>query len=465
MKLKKLSLANYRGFEQIDIEFEDDVTVIAGVNGVGKSGLLQAISQIISYVNVELTPSKEEPLQIESADISYQKINASISATFQYAGLELFVDINKKLPQTTDDRTKLEEERNRLRFAVRNIETGSKEELELEEALELLNYQLSSTGRTHHNLSILPTDPNADTVELRNTVKTAQNQPIAVAYSTQRFLSRLSPKLTPVKKIDIANAYTKSLSGLEISLHDFSNWYRFIEQNTASVANASKPLIFKQLEDMLGIFLPGMSDLCFHETNPPKFSLLKDGQRFYLEQLSDGERGLLALVLDLTRRLSVANPRSDHPVQEGSAIVLIDEIELHLHPRWQRRVMRRLKETFKNCQFIVTTHSPQVIGQVRPEKLRLLHVNDDGKVVQELVVQSFGMDSGWILQNIMGGHARDYEIEQKLSGIYDAIDDMDLEQARESGEALRNEIGDFPELQECFALLDRLEMLAEDEED
>ena len=70
---------------------------------------------------------------------------------------------------------------------------------------------------------------------------------------------------------------------------------------------------------------------------------ISGGQPFYLHQLSDGERGLLALVFDLTRRLAIANPESDNPIAEGVALVLIDEIELHLHPKWQRDVIERLR--------------------------------------------------------------------------------------------------------------------------
>lgn len=203
----------------------------------------------------------------------------------------------------------------------------------------------------------------------------------------------------------------------------------------------------------------GVHGLELHADKPPRFSVGKNHERFYLEQLSDGERGLLALVFDLTRRLAIANSELENPISQGQALVLIDEIELHLHPSWQRRVVRLLRTVFANSQFVITTHSPQVIGQVRPEQLRLLHFDDSGKVFLAGASQSFGMDSSWILQNIMGVPARDYETEQRLSRLYQALDDEQLASARELAVQLRSEIGDFPELQECLALLDRLEML------
>src|SRR5262249_41436262 len=84
----------------------------------------------------------------------------------------------------------------------------------------------------------------------------------------------------------------------------------------------------------------------------------KGAQTFFVDQLPDGERCLLAMVGDLARRLAMANPYADDPLR-GGGVALIDEIELHLYPGWQRRVIPALEQTFPNCQFILTTHSPQ----------------------------------------------------------------------------------------------------------
>lgn len=78
-------------------------------------------------------------------------------------------------------------------------------------------------------------------------------------------------------------------------------------------------------------------------------------------QLSDGEKCTLALFGDIARRLAIANPSLDDPLQ-GDGVVLIDELELHMHTSWQRKVISMLKKTFPNIQFIITTHSPQILG-------------------------------------------------------------------------------------------------------
>ena len=89
-------------------------------------------------------------------------------------------------------------------------------------------------------------------------------------------------------------------------------------------------------------------------------------EQLSIDQLSGGYRIMLALAADLARRMAQGNPHLDDPLR-SEAVVLIDEIELHLHPSWQQRVMADLARTFPNTQFIVSTHSPQVLTTVRPE--------------------------------------------------------------------------------------------------
>lgn len=454
MKLRKLTLANFRGFDQIDLDFAEDVTVIAGVNGVGKSGVLKALANALSVALPKFTVSRESPISLDDTDVQLSKPGLSMSVTLSLDAATVIVDLTHAAPLPAEKAGSLLKRRDDLRFATRETKKGSKEERDINDEIRLIESQLDQVLDIA-TVRILPKDAAAERDELVASLKGGSNQPLAVFYTTSRFLSRLPPVLPRTKKVDAATAYDKSLSQLEVSLNDFANWYRIV----ASGVGATKGRLFQQLEQAIETFLPEVRDLVLHDGRPPQFSVIKGGQTLFLEQLSDGERGLLALVFDLTRRLAIANPDSDNPISEGVALVLIDEVELHLHPSWQRRVLRLLQKTFTRCQFVVSTHSPQVIGQVRPEKLLLLHHGESGKVVTTNASQSFGMDSGWILQNIMGVTARDYETEQKLSAIYQGIDDGRLEEARSLAEELRAEIGDFPDLQEALALLDRFAIL------
>ena len=288
--------------------------------------------------------------------------------------------------------------------------------------------------------------------------KDAKEQPIAVYYSTTRFFSKSPSRLSDIQEVEIAVAYAKALDSAEISLKDFINWYRVLDEREKSKRSDR---ILDKMNSAISVFLKDVKDLKLNAKESYQLSVQKNEKDFYLNQLSGGEQGLLALVFDLTRRLSIANPASDNPAKEGEAIVLIDEIELHLHPEWQRSVISRLCKVFQNCQFIVTTHSPQVLGQVEADKVRCLGFDNSGEVVCTVPPQSRGMDSSWVLQNIMGTNPRDRNIETKLDEIYDAIDNGEYDKARQAVTELRKEIGDFPDLQEAYALLDRFRLLGE----
>ena len=180
--------------------------------------------------------------------------------------------------------------------------------------------------------------------------------------------------------------------------------------------------------------LPGFAKLRV-ERDPLHLVVLKGDTEFFLDQLSAGERGLLALVADLARRLAVAFPSAENPLEER-AIVLLDEIELHLHPAWQRRVLPSLRRTFPHCQFIVTTHSPQVISEVPNDAVVLLR---DFKFYPPPTPTS-GRDSNAILKQVTGVSERPEDVARAFDEVRDLIDDEHFEEARARLEALRERV-------------------------
>ena len=174
------------------------------------------------------------------------------------------------------------------------------------------------------------------------------------------------------------------------------------------------------------------------------------------QQLSDGEKGLLAMAGDLARRLAIANPGLPDPLQ-GEEIVLIDEIELHLHPKLQRKIIPSLKNTFPNCQFIITTHSPQVISEVK--SVYLLRSIPEGIIAEPR--RTFGQDSSRILEELMGVSDRPEDIKKRLRELFRLIDDGKITEAKRMQEELEKEIGDDPEFASADMLIRSQEILAE----
>lgn len=152
--------------------------------------------------------------------------------------------------------------------------------------------------------------------------------------------------------------------------------------------------------------LPGMSNPRI-KLSPLRFVVSvqsDDGkleEELSIDQLSGGYRIMLALAADLARRMAQGNPHLPDPLQ-SEAVVLIDEIELHLHPSWQQRILADLTRTFPNTQFIVSTHSPQVLTTVKPE-----HVVELGREQGDIVAGSagaptYGAEAGDMLAAVMG---------------------------------------------------------------
>jgi predicted ATP-binding protein involved in virulence len=134
------------------------------------------------------------------------------------------------------------------------------------------------------------------------------------------------------------------------------------------------------------------------ETRPLRFVIdrkMPDGETrtLRISQLSDGYRVVLGLAMDLARRMAQANSRmaqGGNPVMNPldlPAIALIDEVDLHLHPVWQQRVLADLTRTFPGTQFIVTTHSPQVLSTVKRENIRVIGPDASGATIAEPPLQ------------------------------------------------------------------------------
>lgn len=172
--------------------------------------------------------------------------------------------------------------------------------------------------------------------------------------------------------------------------------------------------------------------------NPLRFAVKKDGESLDITQLSDGYKTLLSLVIDLASRMALANPEMDNPLNSPS-IVLIDEIDLHLHPEWQRRVIGDLTTVFINTQFILTTHSPYIVESVN-NHLQRYHIADmtinDQEIQQILpispedVTAYFITDSGeYSLMDSEMQLLDDKLIHpfNKLSELYDRMRDIQWE--------------------------------------
>lgn len=205
-------------------------------------------------------------------------------------------------------------------------------------------------------------------------------------------------------------------------------------------------------------FIPEYSNLRVTRIPSPHMLVEKNGETIRLDQLSDGEKNMIAMIGDIARRLSMANPGMENPL-EGDGIILIDEIDLHLHPLWQRVIVSKLTEVFPNCQFIVSTHSPQVLSHVKAEHIFILQPEDDNISVIK-PAESFGKSTDRQLEDILGVEARPLKIKEDLHRLYLLIQKQEIEEAKHLMKELENTIeGSEPELVKANVLIKRKEIL------
>jgi hypothetical protein len=118
--------------------------------------------------------------------------------------------------------------------------------------------------------------------------------------------------------------------------------------------------------------------------------------------MSDGYQAMFAMVVEILTQTALSTKQVPDPARL-EAVVLVDEIEAHLHPTWQRNVIPLLRATFPKCQFVVSTHSPLVVASAEPGEVHVLEVTDDGFVVEDVLEERLAMlGADRILEEVFG---------------------------------------------------------------
>ena len=370
MQAKRLKLKNFRCYDELDIDFDPELTVIVGENGKGKTAIFDAIA-------IALEP--------------YLR-------AFDIKGRELLPKDVRRLPVYNEQTQHIE-----------SMESRYPTEVTLEG--EAFGKPLSCTRRLLED-----NVPEDDDAELREIGKTFQQQcesheqtllPAFAYYGTQRIwvdsslLQNFERSLT-----ERTVGYEECLEPSS-SYNSFGTWFEHVtkaalEEVRQSAALQRNLLIKEAIQKAVDICLEstGLHDLyynfklkCFVVSHPLTGEMIVD-------DLSDGFRSIISMVADLAYRMVRLNPQlGERAVMETPGLVLIDEIDMHLHPLWQQTVLLDLQKAFPKVQFIVTTHSPQVLSSVPATSIRVLSWGKQFEGVRR-VDFSLGADSTRILQEI-----------------------------------------------------------------
>ena len=285
------------------------------------------------------------------------------------------------------------------------------------------------------------------------------NLPLAVYYPVNRAVLDIPLRIRKRHPFDRLAAYDQSLSGEWSSFRVFFEWFRERE-DLENEQRLDKPRFYDPqllaVRIATGRFLPGFTGLRVRRS-PLRMVVKKNRKELIVNQLSDGEKCTLAMVGDLARRMAIANPHMEDPLQ-SEGIILIDEIDLHLHPGWQRHIIPALKETFPNCQFLLSTHSPQILSHLDRNSIWLLE-RSRADVIPKRPEDAYGQEANRILEDLMKVPARPQEIQKKLDDLFLAISEGKLKKAKQLLSDVQDRIGTDPDLVKADVLIRSKEVL------
>ena len=359
MKLERVEIENYRAIERLDLPLDRRLTVLHGDNGHGKTSVLAAIAAGLGSIPMLLP---------DVSGIGFRKTDSRGSGQLR----------------------------------VRVVATGG---IEWDRRAHGFRRQAGMRSLKEALDSI---------VEADRTGKRPIDLPIVAFYDTDRAVFDQPQRRRGFKVEFPRYAALQDALSPRTNFRDLFRWF-YIKENEELREQKKLEDFSHRLGELNAVrcaitaMIPGVSNPRI-ELSPLRFVVsieLEDGtyEDLSIDQLSGGYRIILALAADLARRMAQGNPHLEDPLQ-SEATVLIDEIELHLHPSWQQRVLADLSRTFPNTQFIVSTHSPQVLTTVRPENIVELRQDKGGIVAEVASVPTYGAEAGDVLPTVMGVNGR-----------------------------------------------------------
>ncbi|WP_241638752.1 retron Ec78 anti-phage system effector ATPase PtuA [Rosenbergiella epipactidis] len=412
--LRHLTLKHFRRFSLLEIKFEEDLTVIIGNNGKGKTSILYAIAKTLSWFVANILKEGGSGQRLsELTDIKNDAENryADVSSTFFFGkGLKsLPIRLSRSAHGTAERRESevksakdladiwrvINETKtiNLPTFALYSVERSqpfnrnTKDNAgRREERFDAYSQALGGSGRFDHFVEWYINLHKRTISDITSSIKEIEQQVNDLQRSVDGGMFSVKPLLEQMK-IKLSEASERNDATISSKMVTDSVQKSIVEKSICSVV----PSISKIWVEMT--------------TGSDLVKITNDGNDVTIDQLSDGQRIFLSLVADLARRMVMLNPLLENPL-EGRGIVLIDEIELHLHPKWQQEVILNLRSTFPNIQFIITTHSPIVLSTIEKRCIREFDPNNDNNqsFLDSPDMQTKGSENDQILEQVMNVH-------------------------------------------------------------
>ena len=440
MRIDRVEIANFKKFSDCALDLHPQFTLLVGDNGTGKTTILDAlaIAAGIWLVNSPDTTLNNSRRNILPSEIRLEAIESDTITQFierKPVQIKAIGTINSQPVQwlrqikTNGSKTSNTE----AKQALKNISTLL-EQVAAGEKIWLPIIAYYGAGRAW-----LPSN---------------QRDPKATTHAS------------PARRWD---AFYDCFEE-RIRIADLHTWFQ--KEAIASVNRQGQMRPgYKVVKLAILRCIPNADDLWFDperseivvsiQSNPQPFSNLSAGQKMMVGLIAD-----IAIKI-VTQNASFLTEKSEDIssqklpliLQETPGLVLIDEIDVHLHPKWQRQVVKDLTKTFPSIQFVCTSHSPLVIGEVEASCIRSLERDEEtGKVISTIPLESYGLDANRILEEQMGSSERNKDVANKLHALFRLIDDENFDGARQAMMPLGEKIGhEAPEITQALSLIKFLE--------
>ncbi len=436
MKIHKINIVNFKIFDETEFEFNKNFNLIIGINGSGKTSLLRALAiSLAGWANAyikddkNLRPIEDNEIREIQKDGRFDKTKeTSIESTAQAVIIDDYD--NKKNIDIEWKRKRTEE----------NKETEIYCSVKYQGSSKWYNYaNFSNLGRSTLNF-----------IDKGNSF----NLPIIAFYECDRLWlveDKLNIEDTAKRQYSRFTPYTDCFhtGANHTAIGEWLLKYELVklqQKKETPVLEAIKNAARNALEDC--------TDISFDFEEGRVIVDFEGNKSIPFEHLSDGQRTILGLFCDIARRAAILNPHFEGEANEKTnGVVLIDELDLHLHPRWQMNIIENLQKTFPNIQFICTTHSPILLRSIEKDKIIIL---EDGKQ-SDLDFYTKGRDINSILYDLMGVPKRTQEYENKVDNLFGYLEDENIEKSEELLIELKKDYGERDSVvQEAQILLDMI---------
>ena len=402
MFLKNIHAKNFRGFEDISVEFSEGINLLVGNNGSGKTSLIEAISLALGTGFAMLHGVSTRYMNDDTVRYVYKKDGDATHS------------LQRQFPQSIAcDFIWMEE-------LIHSI--GMTREGEASNA-EINNYNLP------RKISLAFNDSNS-----KAPIFCLQN------FDRDWHLAKNTQDINVTTGMTLrSDGYKECLTGKgnEETIQKWCLKMSFLEFQKKREVHEYQ--LFKNtIKKFMSIMLETSDDVKIEysvESSGMELTIGEHKDSIY--NLSTGYRAILSMIMELAYRASVLNPTmQDFSELEG--VVLIDEIDAHLHPKWQWKILDAIRQVFPRVQFIIATHSPIVISSVKDARIiKLIDLK-----TTEVLEPAYGYTADDVLELRQGSTARPENIVKRMQSLENAVDDGDFDKADKLLQDAKDEFGE-----------------------